>query len=139
MKLAGLSPEAHGTLRALRNLREVRRFERSVAQELIQHRYATLVRRGKVEKLCIVGEESNVRPFRAIDRLARSDASTEAVSIAEILKTKAADCFRLAASEPVARMKANYLSLAHNFERVAKDISSRSSNIQPFFPSLSES
>ena len=139
MKLAGLSPEAHGPLRALRNLREVRRFERSVAQELIQHRHATLVSEGNVDKLRLAGDGDNVRPFRASGRPVQSGASAEAVPIAEILKAKAADCFGLAALEPIARMKANYLSLADNFERMAKDISSRSSDVQPFFPSLSES
>jgi hypothetical protein len=57
MKLAGLSPEAHGTLRALRHLREVRQFDRTVARELIEHRYAELIERdGLSPKLCVTRE-----------------------------------------------------------------------------------
>ena len=59
----------------------------------------------------------------------------DATSLVETLKAKAADCFRLAASERVPRVKENYLSLGYNFERVAKDLMlrSRGGNPQPFF------
>jgi len=42
MKLAGLSPEAHGTLRALRNLARLRAFEITAADELIRGKYAEI-------------------------------------------------------------------------------------------------
>ncbi len=69
MKLAGLSPEAHGTLRALRNLREVRRFDRKIGRELIERRYAKLVERdGLPPWLCVTAEGDAVQLSEAPDR-----------------------------------------------------------------------
>jgi hypothetical protein len=68
MKLAGLSPEAHGTLHALRNLSEVRRFDRRVAHEPVERRYAELVeRKGETAKLCVTDEGRAVKLFAAAD------------------------------------------------------------------------
>ena len=43
MVIAGLSPEAHGTLMALQGLREIRVHDEAVAQELVRHGYAEIV------------------------------------------------------------------------------------------------
>ena len=70
MKLVGLSPEAHGILRALRTLSEVRRFDRKVARELVERRYAELVEEeGKPAKLCLTDRGRAVPLLAAPDRV----------------------------------------------------------------------
>jgi hypothetical protein len=63
MKLAGLSPEAHGTLQALRSLCEIHRFDRNIARELVEHRYAKLIEKdGGPAKLRVTEEGLSFHP-----------------------------------------------------------------------------
>ena len=58
--IIGLSPSAHGTLLALRDLGEVRLVEEAVAAELVEHGYAERVRNG----LRVTDAGRSFRPVR---------------------------------------------------------------------------
>jgi hypothetical protein len=57
--LSGLSPEAHGTLLALHELREIAIRDKAIALELIEHGYAEIME-GKL-RVTLLG--LSVRPF----------------------------------------------------------------------------
>jgi hypothetical protein len=59
MKIADLSPEAHGTLLALQGLREIRLRDEVVAEELVEHGYAEIVN----GKLRATEDGLSLRPF----------------------------------------------------------------------------
>jgi hypothetical protein len=59
VELSGLSPEAHGTLLALRDLREIAVRDKAIALELIERGYAELMN----GKLRVTIQGMSARPF----------------------------------------------------------------------------